>query len=134
MPEQSELEKLKTLKRLAWVARILIEQHVNATRAPYNGLNILTMAYISCEKTRIFENVRLLLEHGAAPNGLSPRLMTCLSTDPQFAALVASVGRFEMRPPRVCPCWSGKPLAVSWQSTDSLTSHVPVYMQVTQDV
>lgn len=88
--------------RLAFVARILIEQHadVNVT---HKGTPLL---HIACD-CRDWDTIELLLRHGAK---VTHNISSCFHTNPdkiRFVQLVKSIGKFSKRPPRICPCWSG---------------------------
>lgn len=88
--------------RLAWVLRILVEQHAN--------VNIVidddSLLNLSCS-WEDWDIITLLLKHGATPSPGSVYRFTSSTDQKRFSDLVKSFeGR--SRPPRICPCWSGK--------------------------
>lgn len=99
--EASEMEQLRG--RLTSVARILIEQHadVNAT---VDGLSILEL---SC-RWKDWETIALLLKHHAHVSPSTLLQFRSLTDQRKFTAMVQSASVESVRPPRLCPCWSGQ--------------------------
>lgn len=88
---------------MAWVARILIEQHANVDTMVH-GVSVLDLACIFED----WETIALLLKHKAR---VSPETASSFKrfTDRQrFVEMVQSASAERVRPPRVCPCWSGQ--------------------------
>jgi hypothetical protein len=93
----------RLFSRLAWVARILIEQHTDVKIK----VREQSLIGLSCS-WQDWDTVTLLLKHGAT---LSPSTVSCFKSSSdrkRFTDLLRSVGPGHPRPPRVCPCWSGK--------------------------
>jgi hypothetical protein len=88
--------------RLAWVLRILVEHHAN--------VNIIidddSLLNLSCV-WKDWDIITLLLKHGATPSPGSVYRFTSPSDQKRFSDLVKSF-KTRSRPPRICPCWSGK--------------------------
>lgn len=94
--------KERLFYRLAWTARILIEQHVDINITIRGS----TLVDLSCG-WKDWETVTVLLRHGSKPSsGASSRLRTPADKK-HFSELVKAHGTTGSRPPRVCPCWSG---------------------------
>ncbi|KDR65629.1 hypothetical protein GALMADRAFT_148541 [Galerina marginata CBS 339.88] len=104
-PSDDTTKKLARLERLI---PLLIEQHadVNAT---HNGSSLLQLA---CQ-AESWNTVSLLLEHRAKPTLSHQKHFTKPEDWNRYSQLVAtkSLPPGQPRPPRVCPCWSGKILA-----------------------
>ncbi|KAF7965316.1 hypothetical protein HWV62_44494 [Athelia sp. TMB] len=102
----SAAEKEEAFGRLAWVARILVEQHARVDIA-INGTPLIDVV---CG-WKDWEIVELLLAHGCRP---SPGVYSRLRKAPhkqRLRKMVETVTAGGERPPRVCPCWSGLSLA-----------------------
>lgn len=99
------------LTRQSRIVRALIEQHANVNQT-HHGLSLLELA---C-RARDWRNVALLLEHGADHKVITPtRLQECFFTNDERKIFLQFVERKALpqgaeRPPRKCPCWSGKAL------------------------
>ena len=93
-------DKKRLYSRLSWTARILIEHHadVNITVGSNSALDL------SC-KWKDWDLITLLLKHGAHSPPTSPPRFASSSDKKRFSELVTLSGP---RPPRLCPCWSGK--------------------------
>lgn len=95
------------LNRIRFIARTLIEQHVDIDYTP----NTLTPLHSAC-LARDWELIELLLHHGArttTPGLRHPAdLLTSASDKERFRNLEKTP---KTRPPQPCPCWSGKLLA-----------------------
>lgn len=89
--------------RLAWIARILIEQHAEVNQN--NPITDVSLLYLACD-AQSWETVSILLAHGAR---IEAKIMDHLraADKTKLAALTESCGKFDCRPPRICPCWSG---------------------------
>ncbi|KZP00397.1 ankyrin [Calocera viscosa TUFC12733] len=105
------------LLRLPAVARILIEHDADINFEGKEGATPLSLACAACD----FDLVELLLRHGARPatafkvTGYFDPLPRLSAGDrSRFRELVEKVkkerGLDATRPPRPCPCFSGKPL------------------------
>ncbi|KAF9061257.1 hypothetical protein BDP27DRAFT_1429141 [Rhodocollybia butyracea] len=115
---RSDLDKGKA--RLKYIAILLIEQHadVNATME-WQG-KMVTPLYLATCVVRDFDIVARLLMHGANPSPSSPAasIREAFSGNDserdllRFDQLVSEIpyGPGTPRPPRVCPCFSGKSL------------------------
>lgn len=94
-----------TIARTAQVAQILIEQHADVNISVDN----VPLLHLACRAGH-WKLIELLLEHGASQFP-SP---ACLFKSPadrfRFSNLLDSLGRFSSRPPRACPCFSGRRL------------------------
>lgn len=95
--------KEQEFKRLARVARILIEQHANVNTI-IDGTSLIDL---SCT-WKDWDTIALLLRHGAKPSASTSSCITHRADRKRFTDLVKSCGTFQTRPPRVCPCWSGE--------------------------
>ena len=101
--------KIRT--RQSRIARALIEQHANVNQT-HHGLSLLELA---C-RAKDWRIVSLLLEHGADSKVITPaRLQEFLFTNDERKLFLQFVERKALppgaeRPPRKCPCWSGKAL------------------------
>lgn len=89
--------------RYAWIARILVEQHVDVNRE-VDGVSVLQLA---CQSAN-WEIISLLLEHGAIPHAHLTTVFTSSADQKRLAELILMNPYPHPRPPRVCPCWSGK--------------------------
>ncbi|KAF9475605.1 hypothetical protein BDN70DRAFT_232209 [Pholiota conissans] len=99
---KSDMER--DLYKSEQVIRILVEQHADVNTVT-EGLSHL---YLACVM-RHWGLINLFLEHGATntvPDSLIEKLFAP-SDQARFYALVKAKANQE-RPPRVCPCWSGK--------------------------
>ncbi|KZT01523.1 uncharacterized protein LAESUDRAFT_459678 [Laetiporus sulphureus 93-53] len=97
-------------RRVVRIATTLVEQHADVN-VVMDGCSPLTYA---CQALQ-WPLIELLLLHGARlpsrqPSGLFDGLSS-RSDSSRFAALVKKIGPVPSRPPRPCPCWSGKPLS-----------------------
>ena len=91
------------LKRIRFIARTLIEQHADIETTP-----TISALHSACQ-AREWEFIELLLHHGARATAPGPvDLLTSASDKTRFRNLDKSP---KTRPPRPCPCWSGKLLA-----------------------
>ena len=101
----------KILTRQSRIARALIEQHANVNQT-HHDLSLLELA---C-RAKHWRIVSLLLEHCADPKDITPsRLQEFLFTNDERKLFLQFVERKALpqgaeRPPRKCPCWSGKVL------------------------
>ena len=93
--------KKRQYARLAWVLRILVEQHAD--------INIMigncSLLDLSCDWMD-WDIITILLKHGAIPSS-SASLFKLSIHQNRFSDLVRSFGG-SPRPARICPCWSGK--------------------------
>lgn len=94
------------LARGSWVARLLIEQHADVNISIDN----VPLLHLAC-KAQDWETIALLLKHGASSLPSPVRCFKTPADKSRFEALVESTGRFDSRPPRPCPCYSGKRLS-----------------------
>ncbi|KAJ7746584.1 hypothetical protein B0H16DRAFT_1421490 [Mycena metata] len=88
--------------RLKCVIRILVEQHVVLDRFTQGQplINLLC-------RSAAWDTITLFLEHGATPPGNLLPLFPAPADRARFTSLVKSHSA-KSRPPRKCPCWSGK--------------------------
>jgi hypothetical protein len=98
------------IAQCAWVARILVEQHADVDRE-VGGVSVL---HLACQSAN-WETISLLLEHGATAPGATPdaqliSYFTSPAERKQLATLIAKRPSHP-RPPRKCPCWSGKAIS-----------------------
>ncbi|KAF9061258.1 hypothetical protein BDP27DRAFT_1338391 [Rhodocollybia butyracea] len=124
---RSDLDNGKA--RLKYIAILLIEQHadVNATME-WQG-KMVTPLYLAACVVRDFDIVGRLLMHGANPSPSLPAasIREALSGNDskrdllRFNQLVSEIpyGPGTPRPPRVCPCFSGKSLPECHNNGDS---------------
>lgn len=99
---KKELEN--SFNRLAWCARILIEQHANISKT-VNGASFIDL---SCDWND-WTTLAVLLKHGAWP---SKSQLRKTAVKLKLVQLTENHGReVGSRPPRVCPCWSGLTVA-----------------------
>ena len=97
------------IKRFAFIARTLIEQHVDVNRMG-DGMTIL---HLACQM-QDWDLITLLLKHGAKVSVpgcklASPvKLLPSAEDKSRFLALARSISRDGKRPAQPCPCWSGK--------------------------
>jgi hypothetical protein len=99
-------EQIGMLRRLRFITQTLLEQHADPN-CSYNGLQPL---YYACSSMD-WDVITLLLQHGANPTiSRGPmNLMKNNADKSRYHALVSSLA-LSPRPPRMCPCWSGKTL------------------------
>jgi hypothetical protein len=99
-------DKIDMLRRLRFITQTLLEQHADPN-CSYNGMQPLHYACLSMD----WDIITLLLKHGANPTtSRSPiNLMKSTADKSRYRALVSSAA-LSPRPPRMCPCWSGKTL------------------------
>jgi hypothetical protein len=96
-------DKRRLYLRLAWVARILIEQHASVN-IKIDGDSLLDL---SCN-WKDWDTIALLLKHGATPSPKTISRFRSPADKKQFSDLVQSFRSGRPRPPRICPCWSNK--------------------------
>ena len=96
-------EKEKLFSQLAWAARILIEQHANIN-VVIGGDSLINL---SCS-WKDWDTIALLLEHGATTSRSTLSRFSSRTDRKRFSDLLKSHGSGRPRPPRICPCWSGK--------------------------
>ncbi|EPQ56132.1 hypothetical protein GLOTRDRAFT_128089 [Gloeophyllum trabeum ATCC 11539] len=104
-------EVLRTIERVAWICCVLIQQHAEVN-AEYQGDTPLHFACASLNCR--WDLVTLLLQYGADPHKRTAKGLPvdCLRADAdkrRFRQLVNQFGG-QLRPPRLCPCLSGKSL------------------------
>ena len=98
--------------RQEYIARVLIEQHADVN----HSVNGLTPLHLVC-RAQNWDLIALLLKHGANPTLASslqgsPSMLLSSSTDrSRFSALVKESPPCNARPARMCPCFSGQPIA-----------------------
>ncbi|KIM82961.1 hypothetical protein PILCRDRAFT_819761 [Piloderma croceum F 1598] len=97
------VDKERLFYRLAWVARILIEQHAKVDIMV--GSN--SLIDLSCT-WKDWDTIALLLKHGAAPLPTTISRFRSSSEKKRFSDLLKFSDSDHPRPPRICPCWSGK--------------------------
>ncbi|KZT52921.1 hypothetical protein CALCODRAFT_68617 [Calocera cornea HHB12733] len=120
LPDRAE----RTL-RLSAMARVLIEHHSDVSFRGRDGSTPLTLACSACD----FDVIELLLKHGA--NSMEPLLTNfegpgmhsvSLHDRERYCELAGRIQRERdpaaPRPPRPCPCFSGKPLTSCHQFGD----------------
>ncbi|KAJ7116317.1 hypothetical protein C8R44DRAFT_627700, partial [Mycena epipterygia] len=90
----------REVSRREWVIRILVEQHVELNRL-MNGEPLINML---C-RSKAWETIALFLAHGATPPKKT-HLPIPHSVRPGQIHIHA--GTNLCRPPKKCPCWSGK--------------------------
>jgi hypothetical protein len=100
-----------SVQRLACVARILIEQHVDVNRA----VDGETPLYYACQAQH-WEIITLLFDHGVNPSPPSSRrlpvsFLASANDKSRFLTLARENSTGRPRPARPCPCWSGKALS-----------------------
>src|SRR5258707_1299120 len=96
------ISKKTQYARLAWVLRILVEQHADVNvMIGENSLLDLSCSWMD------WDVISLLLKHGAIPSPGSASHFKLSTNQKQFSDLVKSFGG-SPRPARICPCWSGK--------------------------
>ncbi|KAJ7284809.1 hypothetical protein C8J57DRAFT_1289539 [Mycena rebaudengoi] len=102
------------VSRLTCVIRILVEQHAELNRS-VDGQPLINLA---C-RSREWDTIALLLKHGATPPRNPSALFRTAVDRAKFSALLKSLpkGAFP-RPPRMCPCWSGKSVAECHAKSD----------------
>ena len=96
------VDKERLFYRLAWVARILIEQHAEVDIMVGSD----SLIDLSCTWND-WDTIALLLKHGAAPLPTTISRFRSSSDKKRFSDLLKSYGSDHPRPPRICPCWSG---------------------------
>jgi hypothetical protein len=94
--------KRRLYARLAWVLRILVEQHANVNIM----IGVDSLLNLACS-WKDWDIISLLLKHGATPSPGSASRFTFSTDKKRFSDLVKSFGG-RPRPARICPCWSGK--------------------------
>lgn len=94
------MTKENVLRRLGWIVRMLVEQHADVHKTA-NNLSILQLAY----NAQRWDHIVLLIKHGARP---SRDFHFASSADERRISSLVEINRNSPRPPRVCPCWSGK--------------------------
>lgn len=79
---------------------MLVEQHSDVHKT-INNLSVLQLAY----NAQCWDLIVLLIKHGARP---SPNFHFSSSADENRISSLLKINRGSARPPRLCPCWSGK--------------------------
>jgi hypothetical protein len=95
-------DKKRLYMQLAWVARILVEQHANVNIVIQND----SLLNLVCT-WKDWDLIALLLKHGATPSPRSASRFTTSTDKKRFLDLAKTYGS-GARPARICPCWSGK--------------------------
>ncbi|KAF8207238.1 hypothetical protein K438DRAFT_1815947 [Mycena galopus ATCC 62051] len=96
----------REISRLKFVIRILVEQHV-ALNTSIDGEPLVNLL---C-RSRAWDTIALFFEHGAIPPTNPGALFRTADDRSRFAALVKARRPNISRPPRKCPCWSGKSIS-----------------------
>lgn len=105
---------------LSHICAMLIQQHADVNESHY-GTSVLCLACIAQD----WNVIALLLQHGAR-NNVTKSTYASLSWDAdaseKFEALVTehTLASGRTRPPRICPCWSGKLLKDCHQNPDAV--------------
>lgn len=106
-PHHQPEEIITRVHKIIAICIFLVEQHADVNEIYGEGVTALHCACISGS----WDLIRVLLLHGADP-GLSTlhpsTLFQSLSDEQRFLSLIPSSP--VTRPPRLCPCASGKPL------------------------
>ncbi|KZT01525.1 uncharacterized protein LAESUDRAFT_731098 [Laetiporus sulphureus 93-53] len=100
------------MERYRKIARMLIEQHANVNVPTRDGSHAIYWACWGLE----FDIVELMLEHGAQkPNIKQDEFVRAsgyrAADTARMGSIVRRTKRIIPRPPRPCPCWSGKLLS-----------------------
>ncbi|KAJ7178746.1 hypothetical protein C8R43DRAFT_470548 [Mycena crocata] len=99
----SAVDLKRETSRLKYVIRILVEQHVVLDRSMLGEPLIDLLCW-----ARVWETIALFLEHGTSPPKNTTALFPNSGDRSKFASLLKTHSRKRPRPPRKCPCWSGK--------------------------
>lgn len=99
-PAPVAILKEDELRRLAWIVRMLVEQHADVHKT-IDNLSILRLAY----DAQRWDLIVLLIKHGARP---SREFHFASPADENRISSLVEINRGSARPPRLCPCWSGK--------------------------
>ncbi|CAA7262703.1 unnamed protein product [Cyclocybe aegerita] len=115
------------LKRFSYIARMLIEQHIDVNQT-HCGYSLLYLALLAKD----WDTVSLLFEHGAR-NHLSVKEMKhCVRSNEDrnlFAAAESKkLPKGAERPPRLCPCSSGKPLSECHAAPEVCIHYSPSFL------
>ncbi|KAF7796456.1 hypothetical protein EIP86_007633 [Pleurotus ostreatoroseus] len=94
------------ISRAVRSATLLVEQHADVAAGAF-GFTPLSLAVASAQ----WGLVELLLRHGAHPVPSTSLYFASPEDEAHFASLLARVKAAKPRPPRSCPCWSGKLLS-----------------------
>lgn len=106
-PSQLSDEELELqIGHIERIAILLIEQHADVDAGAF-GVTPLTLA-VATGKWRIVE---LLLRHGAIPASPDSMELASSTNKARFVTLITDTQVANPRPPRPCPCWSGKLLS-----------------------
>ncbi|EJU05063.1 hypothetical protein DACRYDRAFT_20611 [Dacryopinax primogenitus] len=102
-------------KRLVAIARFLLEQHAQVDFRGKDNATPLSLAY----EWGHTDLVKLLLKHGADPTSI---VLQAAGTNSRIDELMQIAKRdwtgSATKPPRSCPCFSGKTLAACHQARD----------------
>ncbi|KAF8207242.1 hypothetical protein K438DRAFT_1815953 [Mycena galopus ATCC 62051] len=104
----------REISRLKFVIRILVEQHV-ALNTSIDGEPLVNLL---C-RSRAWDTIALFFEHGAIPPTNPGALFRTADDRSRFAALVKARRPNVSRPPRKCPCWSGKSISECHENSKS---------------
>ncbi|KAF9473539.1 hypothetical protein BDN70DRAFT_867279 [Pholiota conissans] len=103
------VERERNLLRCRRIVQILVEQHADVNRI----IDYASSLHLACAM-KDWDIITLLLEHGARMTISEVFINKALTPDEKIrlSALVKlkSLPGNKARPPRVCPCWSGKTL------------------------
>ncbi|KAJ7640799.1 hypothetical protein DFH06DRAFT_1215271 [Mycena polygramma] len=111
VPDEQILELMKHYSQMLKVCIFLVEQHSDPNEM-HKGVSILHLACLIGS----WDLIRALLLHGAKPsNDNAPKMypidtLETLSDKANFTALVSQYST-QIRPPRPCPCASGRTLS-----------------------
>ncbi|KAF8958573.1 hypothetical protein BDZ97DRAFT_1841390 [Flammula alnicola] len=130
LPSASGMNREQIPACLSYIARTLIEQHIDVNQA-LHGIPLLQLACIAKD----WDIVSLLLEHGAV-DCISTKRAVFRSTFPslsdrtRFTQLVESkkLPQNQERPPRKCPCWSGEDVLDCHGKTGERVPYPPEYI------
>lgn len=101
---------IQAISRISRICVLLVEQHSDVNEAH----DISTLLYLACA-SRSWDLIQVLLAHGAntaptLPRDRYPIAAFEMGDDKERYTSLISLTSFISRPPRRCPCWSGKNL------------------------
>lgn len=108
--------------------KCLIEQHADVN-ASFDNTTPLHEACLTCN----WPLIELLLNHGARPTAptsgtpLPMKLLPSKSDQVRYLKIATSIPADNKRPPRKCPCWSGKTLSRCHGDTSGSHSYPTEY-------
>ncbi|KAJ7927487.1 hypothetical protein B0H13DRAFT_1598639, partial [Mycena leptocephala] len=117
-PDQRHAKLQEYMRKMCRVCLFFIAHHSNPNETHKADISVLALA---CSM-RSWELIRALLLHGAIPKGLSQIFHNYPTDKARFENLVSELST-AVRPSRLCPCGSERPLTDCHQKSQPYPAH-----------